>query len=217
MEQIHSLKQWGFGSPDVTIAAFKQYIGQLNKVLTNQSDANLKKLFVLEGSTIDLYKLIPQLYIQHFKNNDIKIKGISLNQYYTAHPYFEKINGIVPFVYYNFRVLRSYFQNVMNKQSISIDHDRKDDNIKDDNKDEDENENKNALKVNMNENNVFAFANIIECPKQANGNCFLNINNILLMNILSNGKKIACLALVLTFIIMILKNENNLPNVNEII
>ena len=85
--------------PDSSITAIKKYWVEILK----KPAENLK---IFDKGVLNLFRLIPILWLKYLEKNECKPRGISFNPYWTANPLYERIAGIVPFDYYNFGVLK---------------------------------------------------------------------------------------------------------------
>lgn len=93
-----NLRQWEWGLPDITVSVIESVWRRLGK------DAN--HFYVIENGTVELYKMIPVLWEEYLNSNGVQIRGITLNGYWVAHPYYERYAGLVPIHYYKFSMLR---------------------------------------------------------------------------------------------------------------
>lgn len=92
------LRQWEWGLPDATVDAARALWHHLGK----QAD----QFHVIELGTVELYRRIPVLWEEYLKTNSVRIRGVTLNAYWTAHPYYERYAGLIPIHFYRFSMLR---------------------------------------------------------------------------------------------------------------
>ena len=92
------VRQWEWGLPDNSIKAVKDLWKSLKKDITN--------LHIIEANSIDLYKFIPFIWEKYLNENKVSIRGITLNSYWTAHPYYERYAGLIPIHFYKFSYLQ---------------------------------------------------------------------------------------------------------------
>ena len=108
---IH-LGQWEWSLPNDTINATKQIWESLGK------DTN--SLHTVKSSTINLYKRIIPLWEEYLKINNIPVRGFSFNPYFTCHPYYEKLAGLLPINYYKFEMVSKYAEIYIRKYAKQI-------------------------------------------------------------------------------------------------
>lgn len=108
------LRHWEWGLPDDSVSAAKALWKSLGKKNDN--------FHLIEAQTIDLFKHIPAIWEQYLAHNQAKTRGITLNEYWTAHPCYERYAGLVPIHYYSFAELREtargYLQKYGSKQAL---------------------------------------------------------------------------------------------------
>jgi hypothetical protein len=56
----------------------------------------------VQASTLDLYQRIPRWWETYLTHNDVEIRGVTLNGYWTAQPSYERTAGLVPVHHYRF-------------------------------------------------------------------------------------------------------------------
>src|SRR3989339_60296 len=92
-----NLRHWEWGLPDATVTAAMS----LWKSLGKDGD----HFHVIESTTVDLIRKISRLWEEYLIRNAAQIRGVTLNAYWTAHPYYERYAGLVPVHYYKFSML----------------------------------------------------------------------------------------------------------------
>jgi hypothetical protein len=97
-KDFSNLHQWEWGLPDATLSAAKSLWKTLGK--------DVARFHCIESSTVDLYRLISPLWENYLLSNEVHIRGVTINAYWTAHPYFERYAGLVPVHYYKFSFRR---------------------------------------------------------------------------------------------------------------
>lgn len=107
------LRHWEWGLPDISVSAAKA----LWKSLGKKSET----FHLIEAQTIDLFKHIPAIWEQYLTHNQVKTRGITLKEYWTAHPCHGRYAGLVPIHYYSFAELKEtacdYLQKYGSKQA----------------------------------------------------------------------------------------------------
>ena len=100
LEKINTnsfIGDWEWSLPDATIQAIYKLWHSFGK--------NPRKIHIIEASVINLYKIIPIIWEKYLSNNSIPVNGFTLNSYWTAHPYYERYTGLLPFHFYNFSTI----------------------------------------------------------------------------------------------------------------
>lgn len=94
----HELRQWEWGLPDIAMHCSESLWRSLGKAAEH--------FHVIEGTTEDLFRAIPILWERYLQSNSIPVRGVTLNAYWKAHPYYERFAGLVPIHYYKFSMLK---------------------------------------------------------------------------------------------------------------
>lgn len=92
-----SIRHWEWGLPDLTVDATKQMWLKLGK--------SIKDFHIVEGSSVDLYRLITPIWEYYLVKNLIPVRGFTFNSYWIAHPYYERYAGLLPIHFYKFKML----------------------------------------------------------------------------------------------------------------
>ncbi len=108
---FNHLRQWEWGLPDAAVAAAKALWRQLGKPAD--------QFYVIEAGTVDLFKKIPFLWEKYLKVNSVGIRGVTLNAYWIAHPYYERYAGLIPIHFYKFSMLRDVAEKFLDKYGAS--------------------------------------------------------------------------------------------------
>lgn len=93
----YHLRQWEWGLPDATVEAIRSLWSELGK----EED----RLHIIESGTVGLYKMVPSIWEAYLKTNNVRIRGCTLNAYWTSHPYYERYAGLIPVHFYKFSML----------------------------------------------------------------------------------------------------------------
>jgi hypothetical protein len=90
--------QWEWGLPDGTLEAVRD--------TWCAAGQPAERLLVVEGGTVDLYRLIAQLWIAYLNKNGCQVRGVTFNGYWTAHPVYERAAGLLPVHFYRFATIQ---------------------------------------------------------------------------------------------------------------
>jgi hypothetical protein len=107
INNLPELKQWEWGLPDLTVEACRKLWSGLGK--------DQKNFHVIEDSTVGLYKMIPHLWEKYLLKNNVRIKGLTFNSYWIAHPYYERYAGLIPISFYKFQTVKHIADNYLKK------------------------------------------------------------------------------------------------------
>ena len=88
------VRQWEWGLPDATVAAAKALWKRLGKPAD--------RFHLIEAGTVELYERIPVLWQAYLQANSVAVRGVTINAYWTAHPYYERFAGLIPVHFYRF-------------------------------------------------------------------------------------------------------------------
>jgi len=114
-KKYEDIRQWEFGLPDESIKSIKHLWSSLSK--------NTNDLHIIEDTTINLYKSIIPLWEKYLLSNGISIRGFTFNSYWTTHPYYEKLAGLLPINFYKFSTLsefaKFYFEKYIQQIELS--------------------------------------------------------------------------------------------------
>ncbi len=101
------LRQWEWGLPDAAVAAARAIWKRIGKPAD--------QFHVIEAGTVELFRRIPYLWEEYLKVNSVKIRGVTLNAYWIAHPGYERFAGLIPIHFYRFSELQDLFEEFLEK------------------------------------------------------------------------------------------------------
>jgi hypothetical protein len=89
-----TLRQWEWGLPDVTVAAYTAAWIATGKPAS--------AITILEGGVVDGYLAVPKLWRAYFAHNGASARGVQLESYWVAQPTLARQDGVVPIPSYAF-------------------------------------------------------------------------------------------------------------------
>ena len=92
LPEAAALRQWEWGLPDGTIAAYRAAWAALGRPAA--------AVAVVEGGVVDGYLAVPRLWRAYLAKNGVAPRGITLESYWVAQPALARRDGVLPFPSY---------------------------------------------------------------------------------------------------------------------